>query len=49
MEYLRSRFFNIRFKAFVLGLALLYQNLIFFFFFLPSFYIEVGVSNCLIL
>ena len=51
MEYLRSRFSNIRFKAFVIGLALLYQSLISFFclssFF--SFYIEVGVSNYLIL
>ena len=30
VEYLRFRFSNIRFKAFVLGLALWYQNLIFF-------------------
>ena len=30
MEYLRSRFSNIIFKAFVLGLALLYQSLNFF-------------------
>ena len=29
VEYLRSRFSNIRFKAFVLGLALSYQSLIF--------------------
>ena len=30
VEYLKSRFSNIRFKAFVLGLALSYKSLIFF-------------------
>ena len=30
VEYLRFRFSNIRFKAFILDLALLYQSLIFF-------------------
>ena len=51
MEYLRSRFSNIRFKEFVLGPALLYPSLIFvhfFFIIISSFYIEVEVSNCLI-
>ena len=48
VEYLRFRFSNIRFKAFVLGLALLYQSLVFF---LLSFffYTEIWVSNYLIL
>ena len=47
VEYLRFRFSNIRFKAFVLGLALLYQSL--FFSFYHFFYTEIWVSNCLIL
>ena len=53
MEYLRSRFSNIRFKEFVLDPTLLYLSLIFVHFFfsiiISSFYIEVEVSNCLIL
>ena len=50
VEYLRFRFSNIRFKEFVLGPALLYLSLIFIHFFIIfSFYIEVGVSNCLTL
>ena len=54
VEYLRFRLSNIRFKAFVLGLSLLYQSLIFFpfiiiFSFFFFFYIELWVSNCLIL
>ena len=32
VEYLRFRFSNIRFKAFVLGLALSYQSLVFSFY-----------------
>ena len=52
VEYLRSRFSNIRFKEFVLGPALLYLSLIFvqfFFIIISSFYINVEVPNCLIL
>ena len=56
VEYLRFRLSNIRFRAFVLGLSLLYQSLIFFllssFFHFHSFFfffLEIWVSNCLIL
>ena len=45
--YLRFRFSNIRFKLFVLGLALLYQKDSFFFF--HFFYTELQVSNYLVL
>ena len=52
VEYLRSRFSNIRLKEFFLDPTLLYPSLIFvhfFFIIISSFYIEVEVSNCLIL
>ena len=51
VEYLRFRFSNIRFKAFVLGHALSYQSLVFPFIIIIIFffYIELWVSNCLIL
>ena len=51
MGCLRFRFSNIRFKLFVLGFALLYQKVFFFFFYanIYFFYIELQVSNCLIL
>ena len=50
VEYLRFRFSNIRFKAFVLGLVLSYQSLVFpFIIIIIFFYTEVWVSNCLIL
>ena len=45
VEYLRFRFSNIRFKAFVLGLALSYQSLVCFPFIIIFFYIEIWVSN----
>ena len=51
--YLRFRFSNIRLKLFVLDLALTYQKDSFFllssFFHFFFFYIELWVSNCLIL
>ena len=49
--YLRFRFSNIRFKLFVLGLALLYQkdSFSFSFHFFFFFYIEIQVSNFLVL
>ena len=50
VEYLRFRFSNIRFKLFVLGLALSYQKDSFFLLSsLSSFYTELWVSNCLII
>ena len=50
VEYLRFRFSNIRFKAFVLGLALSYQSLVFpFIIIIFFFYTELWASNCLIL
>ena len=45
VEYFRFRFSNIRFKAFVLGLALSYQSLVCFPFIIIFFYIEIWVSN----
>ena len=46
MGYLRLRFFNIRFKLFVLGFALLYQKD--FFLHQYIFYHELQASNCLV-
>ena len=48
MGYLRFRFFNIRFKLFVLGFALLCQKDFFFFLRQYIFYNELQVSNCLV-
>ena len=50
MGYFRFRFSNTKFKLFVLGFALLYQKVFFFFFYanIYFFYIELQVSNCLI-
>ena len=49
MGYLRLRFSNIRFKLFVLDLALLYQKDSFFFFLHQYiFYTELQASNCLV-
>ena len=46
--YLRFRFSNIRFKLFVLGLALLYPKKLLFSSFI-LFYTELQVCNCLVL